>query len=453
MNYLVNTSNNETNLFHILHNALLQNKITQNRYEQLLKQSEILFNKLMKQLNHNGSSSLSQTSFKRIWQTIDYLFCLGYALKHNNAQLLNAYTIDNFFNDGEKQSICDYDKIKQLYKEIQKEKLPFENERFHNIIEEQIPEYIKLLESPNAIFHYCHCSYDLDYPLIDGLALYHNMYEKKGAQLVRYYVERFYIEYKFCFLFKKQLPSFFEEYEKCKGISLHTISINLLEILCVQMYINICLNKSIQLSLTKEQLYRFKKQYQQIPITQILEDCFTHLSQYLNASLLAYLKTYEAILYEAFHRIILCNHDIAVYEFIDPLCQTLNLIPASSNIQFVYALNEIQNKKDIKEKIDYIKKHVHTIYDVLDLLDSNIFYEKEYIYYFSQLTTQEIATIILVLNPTPYAFHQEVSILKILDSDVFEEFTWLSYFCEYIETLPIEEHNQIHSFLKHTKLK
>ena len=173
-----------------------------------------LVKELVCRYNHNQSTSISLEDFKHILDTIDYI------LEHGET-----------FDEGIQSIQSDIKEIQRIYKSIQL--LPINNEKYLNVLKKQIPFFIQSVTGEDALFHYCDISVDLDYPLIDGIPLYHDMYHLRGTDLVLYYLKRLSEENHFCSLFD-DLETFIEDYEKTIKTSVYDLQINFFELVVHQ---------------------------------------------------------------------------------------------------------------------------------------------------------------------------------------------------------------------------
>ena len=173
-----------------------------------------LVKELVCRYNHNQSTSISLEDFKHILDTIDYI------LEHGET-----------FDEGIQSIQSDIKEIQRIYKSIQL--LPINNEKYLNVLKKQIPFFIQSVTGEDALFHYCDISVDLDYPLIDGIPLYHDMYHLRGTDLVLYYLKRLSEENHFCSLFD-DLETFIEDYEKSIKTSVYDLQINFFELVVHQ---------------------------------------------------------------------------------------------------------------------------------------------------------------------------------------------------------------------------
>lgn len=183
-----------------------------------------LIKELVSRYNHNQGTSISLEDFQHILDTIDYILEHGETLE-----------------EGIQSIQSDIKEMQRIYKSIQI--LPFNNEKYLNVLEKQIPFFIHSVTGEDALFHYCDISVDLDYPLIDGIPLYHDMYHLRGTDLVLYYLKRLSEENYFCSLFD-DLESFIEDYTKTIKTSVYDLQINFFELVVHQCIAHISIYNS-----------------------------------------------------------------------------------------------------------------------------------------------------------------------------------------------------------------
>ncbi|MFR5078302.1 MAG: DUF6179 domain-containing protein [[Clostridium] innocuum] len=140
-------------------------------------------------------------------------------LEKRDALVLQELEIDACFERGllvlqEKEQ-----QTRNLLHQLRRNRLPFSNERYSSVLDEQIPHYLEQLSTYEGILYYSHTEEDLDYPLLDGIPLFHDMYHLHGMDLVLYYMERFALEHTFCEYFREELPEFIRRYEQQKGVT------------------------------------------------------------------------------------------------------------------------------------------------------------------------------------------------------------------------------------------
>lgn len=201
MGYIVGKQRVRDSLYVLLQHAQEAGEITKKRREYLLKQCEQLAQELVLLLNHKQSTSLSMADHKRILNTISYVVLQG--LEEMEERSLQELEIDACFERGLLVLQDKEQQTRNLLNQLRRNRLPFCNERYNSVMDEQIPHYLEQLSTYEGILYYSHTTEDLDYPLVDGIPLFHDMYHLDGMDLVLYYMERFALEHTFANTFVK----------------------------------------------------------------------------------------------------------------------------------------------------------------------------------------------------------------------------------------------------------
>lgn len=324
-----------------------------------------LIKELVFRYNHNQSTSISLEDFQHILDTIDYILEHGETLE-----------------EGIQSIQSDIKEMQRIYKSIQI--LPFNNEKYQNVLKKQIPFFIQSVTGEDALFHYCDISVDLDYPLIDGIPLYHDMYHLRGTDLVLYYLKRLSEENYFCSLFN-DLESFIEDYEKTIKTSVYDLQINFFEL--------------------------------------VVHQCITHISIYNSPGLIIHDKkevnNVSVIL------------DSLKYPIIDLFKE--NIIVSFDKIPIIYPQDsyqiafshkgadfyEILNQFEYSRDITLLRQL--SIYDLIDFLEQDILTNEECTTFMGSLTTIEIVSILKLILPELDTFLQQTSLTEIireLDSSI-----------------------------------
>ena len=324
-----------------------------------------LIKELVYRYNNNQSTSIGLEDFQHILDTIDYILEHGETLE-----------------EGIQSIQSDIKEIQRIYKSIQI--LPINNEKYLNVLEKQIPFFIHSVTGEDALFHYCDISVDLDYPLIDGIPLYHDMYHLRGTDLVLYYLKRLSEENYFCSLFN-DLESFIEDYEKTIKTSVYDLQINFFEL--------------------------------------VVHQCITHISIYNSPGLIIHDKkevnNVSVIL------------DSLKYPIIDLFKE--NIIVSFDKIPIIYPQDsyqiafshkgadfyEILNQFEYSRDITLLRQL--SIYDLIDFLEQDILTNEECTTFMGSLTTIEIVSILKLILPELDTFLQQTSLTEIireLDSSI-----------------------------------
>ncbi len=256
MGYIVGKQRVRDSLYVLLQHAQEAGEITKKRREYLLKQCEQLAQELVLLLNHKQSTSLSMADHKRILNTISYVVLQG--LEEMEERSLQELEIDACFERGLLVLQNKEQQTRNLLNQLRRNRLPFCNERYNSVMDEQIPHYLEQLSTYEGILYYSHTTEDLDYPLVDGIPLFHDMYHLDGMDLVLYYMERFALEHTFCEYFREELPEFLRRYEQQKGVTVEYLGLNLCELLWYQCFASLMLFQQPSLLLAEQDVKRLR---------------------------------------------------------------------------------------------------------------------------------------------------------------------------------------------------
>ena len=256
MGYIVGKQRVRDSLYVLLQHAQEAGEITKKRREYLLKQCEQLAQELVLLLNHKQSTSLSMADHKRILNTISYVVLQG--LEEMEERSLQELEIDACFERGLLVLQNKEQQTRNLLNQLRRNRLPFCNERYNSVMDEQIPHYLEQLSTYEGILYYSHTTEDLDYPLVDGIPLFHDMYHLDGMDLVLYYMERFALEHTFCEYFREELPEFLRRYELQKGVTVEYLGLNLCELLWYQCFASLMLFQQPSLLLAEQDVKRLR---------------------------------------------------------------------------------------------------------------------------------------------------------------------------------------------------
>ena len=344
-----------------------------------------LVKELVCRYNHNQSTSISLEDFKHILDTIDYI------LEHGET-----------FDEGIQSIQSDIKEIQRIYKSIQL--LPINNEKYLNVLKKQIPFFIQSVTGEDALFHYCDISVDLDYPLIDGIPLYHDMYHLRGTDLVLYYLKRLSEENHFCSLFD-DLETFIEDYEKTIKTSVYDLQINFFEL--------------------------------------VVHQCITHISIYNSPGLIIHDKKEV----KEINSIISFFHYPMIDLFKENIIASFNKIPIiypqdSYQITFSHEgadFYEILNQFEYSRNITLLKQL--SIYDLIDFLEQDILINEEYTAFMSSLTAIEIVSILKLIIPELDTFLHSTSIADII-SELDTSITYQEILSHYITTEVLHTYHQ-----------
>lgn len=338
---------------------------------------QFLFQDLVLSFNKNQSTSLSQDDALLIWETIEYM------CQHGS----NQKRIRDTFYDGWKVVREDALKIETLLNQLQSNLLPFPNEKYKNILFEQIPRLLQTLKGKDSLFYYCQLTEDLDYPLFDGFAFDHDMYQRKGSDCVLYYLKRFSLEHSFCMTFKKDIPQLLSQFEKRYKISIEETNINLFSILLYQNIAHILLYNCPGILLKKEEIEKLRK----INISKKIPSILNTISA--NPEIKKYILSFQDEILQSFE--LFKNHKKELFLYPSTIKKQYSIHFSYGQSQKEFTQTLLQFKEMQPDKcLETLQNKSINIYDLMDLLEQDILYENQYQIFYSSLQSIDIAMLL-----------------------------------------------------------
>ena len=432
-------------LFLIEHNSLTseQVKIIQDHVF-------LLSSNLVKMYNFQRSTTISRRRYKRIMESVYYT--LDYAVLYTpNLSLEAEVDVFQLYEQGKEYIEEDHQLVYQKYQQLKQTRLPFNNERYQNIIDHQLLDfYINY----DVEYHSAFCKEDLDYPLIDGLSMDHNMYNKKGVAMVLEYIHRFELEQNFCNQFASDtLKEIIHLYEELHGISITYLGTNLLEIILDQLLFSLLLNKE-ELHLFHEEEIELLYQRLDNNTEELVIQCFQQLSKFTNnPETLLYLQKYRVPFLTKLQPALLHHtlHSIVLHYQSKPFAFKIENPQELDSLQFQQLIESIQDAKSNK-KIELILKQPLHINDLIEVLDLNLLFEKEVTKLFTSFDNVSIAVLFKTLYPEEFAFHREVQFTHHSLQLLAISTSWQQLFIDFIDSLATNRKEEIIQVLNHLDL-
>ena len=254
------------------------------------------------------------------------------------------YSLIDIYKRGQRLASLEVSRAYNMYKKMMMEPLRFDNDVYRYVLDVELKRYFKNIRSYDYIYYYADIREDLDYPLADGLALYHDMYDKRGSELLLYYVRRLYIEYLICQRYNDEIDILVNDYEYHCGMSVKEISINLLGLI----YPNIIAS----IMLKRDTLVIYDERFRNISINQC--EVNEYFKYYYSKKEYAYLMKYQDILNK--NELLIHHEDHEEYIFKDNECD---------EDTFKRHINNLI-RLDGDDKISYLHESQLGIYDIAD---------------------------------------------------------------------------------------
>lgn len=412
---------------------------TQRQYHELTKQ--IVFQK-----RKNRSTCIATSHCKRIMKSIDYT--IDHALFYDPIHILQTNSLATLYEQGMNVLKNKIKGIKQLHKYLIKHELPFHNERYQNVLHEQIPHFLKYYEE-HDLYYASYCTHDdFDYPLLDGLPLMLQNYHLRGVDFVWEYCRRLTIEQQFIDYYSSlEIQEFIRCYELQKGIKIELLGSNLCEILFIQQAFCSFLVHKNDLIFHDEELTFLTSH--QIQSKDALEHVYRTIQQQYSKEIAAYLLKYQHMLYLLFEQIQQLNNlsDLCI-QYQEPAAFQLQMNASCDPAiyhQLMKQLTVLQTTDDI---LDCLQKTPLSVHDYCDLLNTYILDDNILRKLFQQFDTGMIAILLYVSFQDDLGFDIPIQLnhafIKTLD--VVED--WQTIFLNQLLTRPEQELDMIKHMLK-----
>ena len=309
---------------------------------QLKTQNRIHFNRIQAEVlrfTNGKSTSISKENYLRVVDFIHFIF------EHGQS-----------YEEGVENIKRRMQECKDLYRSICSYGLEEYNAALYDVLKIQIPN---IFQSWNERVCWCEMHENLDYPLVDGIPLLHDMYDLKGVDLVFYYLKRLKKEMDFVKKYKDELL----EFVQCLDVYTQE-SWNMYSLVLYQSIANQVLKGKNTILLSKKDVEEF--QNRNVDILCYFFDGYmkTYQDPLLNSFQLFYQKEYEE------SRI-----------FVQDIHNDYNF---NSMVEYLRTLS-------LEEKINYVLKENLGVHDLLDILNTDVFIETEYISFFKTLDMYSLA--------------------------------------------------------------
>lgn len=333
-------------------------RIRLEEYHQILREKVRWF-------NHYNSTSLHADHYMEIQHALNYIFL------HAQTKDISGCTLHEAFDLGEEIIQQDIAQIQCLYQKMQAAPL-FQNDAYLDVFH-SVSLCLKQWESDRGWLTYCNIEEDLLYPLIDGIPLYHDMYQLHGSDFLLYYLQRLYIEHTFCSLFKKDLASFCQYFIETRELPMQALMINLSDLLIHQCIASQILYGTNQILFSEVDVQRFQHRSSIDPLfQQHCEEAFFTIFKDMDVSIQTY--------YSAFKEFILTADPVLslIYHKEKKHLPTIQIKKYGQTYAMDALLDQLQRFPTIAKQVAYLQQLDLGIYDWIDLFDEWILFEKEY---------------------------------------------------------------------------
>lgn len=426
------------NIQEILQQALSSNKISNQRYQTLLIESQKCIKDLVLLFQHHKSSSVGVEQYQRVVYVFNTYFMHGF--KESEVEDLADYGIQFYVDQGKILVESKLAKIRELHALNMKLRIKTNNDRYNSILNEQIPRFLKTFEDYRGFFNVCTTVEDLDYPLFDGLPLEHDMYQSDGVDLVLYYMERFTIENRYCDAYKDEFIELINDYENCKGVKVELLSMNFCELCFLQGCANLCLHRNSILLSSKDKQYI--KGHPSLVLKSI-EKFFQELKQIFPNDLAEYfLQFKERVLFQ-FKQTFENGFDFLIAKEIEQYKTEVSLQSTVTSDCFEQYIEQLQHIEEWIDKLKYIKQEEIGVLDMLDLFEHGVFLQDEICAYFTTCSRVEKALYLKIAYPDSGIFNEKIELNQQFYQELNGDDSWLQGFTQMLMQLSEKDKEEI----------
>lgn len=425
--------------------ALQQRIINEKRRRELIKEKKEHLKEMVVHFNEGKSSVVKRPYYHLLLHYFDHLIN-EVMEKENELMLFQRKSLNELIVMG-KQIVQEKIMTIQIEHEwLAQSGLSMYSERLDRVIREQIPSYLALLQKKRGRFFAFHCREDLDYPLIDGLPLYHEMYHLQGCNLVLYYSKRLHIETRFVLLWKEELDHFIQQYEYQYQISFFQSNESLCERLFYQFAANLALHNNSSILMDQQQGEMLKQHLKYVELENEVKRIMVLVQQMLPKSIGDYFFAYEKQLL-TFFRQFMRGESQLVYEQeqMGKWCVTLN--EASPYSIFMKHLEKLE-KMTKQEQVEYLIK-LENVYDLHDLLNHDLLTLSQCEVFFKKCSLLKMALLLRIMEPEPSKFSFSY-VKELLDQ---EEMVWKRAFVIYLDDLSLPKKQELETIMTQLVIK
>ena len=385
---------NPRHFFEELLEALLKKEVLNNsEFEVVQHQLLELLAKQVKRFNKDSSSSIKVEVAEALMDSIYYTLSIYFKSLEDlgcSADLIKDKGIEALFNEGKMLINEKVETAKKLLEGVQKTKLITVNYAYNDTIDYGLPLFFK--------------AYDQDFAAQDspGSIDYFLSYTERqeivadGVEYLEKYLSYLYLENVFCSYFdNEEIEAILYSYDK----DYEHLLFNIFDCVLMNSLGNILLNnkagnlilKEGEVKLLQEQLEPYNlEELERILKMAVMQLCEAfHIEE---TSLLSYI--YRAISktsIELKQKLELQQVQHIFLPYRPKQAQTYYIDGEKMpNENFKELTDGIRQCSKVEDKVELIKEHIHSMYDLIDVLEAECLFEEEYLRVFEALTIMEI---------------------------------------------------------------
>lgn len=451
----INKSNLKQNQYTVslLHEAFRAGLLNRQELNNIQVQVMLILKDLILNYTKGESSSVTTEIAERLLNSILYSID-AYTLSCGSpeAAIKHLQTIDLkiIYKKGVERVYHWFEETKKLYKEIIKNRLYIQLESYNLTINEAIPLFFKKY---NILFDSHSTMTVIDYPLVfDDMSI-------RGVLYIKNYLEHLRIETEFCKYFNVQdIEKVLSNFGRMIGMDYKIELINIFELVFNNaVFSAMSGNIAGNLVISKYHFNLLNKKLKSLSTEEIslsIEAAIKKLIDSFNindSSILDYIDQYKTIFIQ--RSINAVKNDslssIIVTEKEEKAKGNVLVLKEGermSNDKFNLVIKKLTKLTRTADKINFIKSTVSSLYDFIDILNSNCLFGNEFKALFNVLDNMELAVLVKVI------FYEELRdgfsrLSSILSNGKKVEIEWKIHFIEFVKELSEERVQLIESCL------
>ncbi|MEI3612697.1 DUF6179 domain-containing protein [Pseudogracilibacillus sp. SO30301A] len=408
---------------------------------------------LIRRYTQGESSSVTSETAVSILSSVLYAVD-AYLLHFNDPEKAIDVLKNGNIKNGYDQDIdlirhC-FEGTKQLYKEINNNKLEVAVEAYNITIDESIPVFLKKY---GIIFDAHNTMASIDYPLaIDDMNI-------QGVYYLKQYVTHLKMENQFCLLFNKDdLQQILVNYGRICGFDYRIELFNIFELVFNNAIFSVLLGgHASQINISINQYKHLEGLFNNLDDSQmqsVILKAVDRLSHYFNINdpqMNGYLNQCGMNLV---HRVksVVKNNRLDTVVIVERELKSKSIVTTfkasdrMSDIRFRLLIEKIMNCEKTVDKVDMIRKNFHSLHDYIDMLNTDCLLNAEYEELFKTFGDVEIAIL------TKIVFYEELrndstDLSSLYIEEKKYENEWQNHFIEFIKSIDMNRMGAIEKYV------
>ncbi len=409
---------------------------------------------LLRRYTQGKSSSVTSETAVSILTSVLYAVD-AYLLHFNDPEkavdVLKKGNVKTAYEQGVNLIRHCFAETKQLYKEISNTKLDVAVEAYNLTIDESIPVF---LEKYGIIFDAHNTMASIDYPLaIDDMSV-------QGVYYLRQYLTHLKMENQFCLLFNKNdFQQLLVNYGRICGFDYRIELFNIFELVLNNAIFSILSEgdaSQIKISISQfKQLEGLFNKLNDSQIQSVILKAANQLRRQFNIEdpqMIVYLQQCGTNLVQRV-RSVVKHSRLGTVVIVEkelrskPIVTAFKASDRMSDHRFRLLVEKIMGCENTGDKVRLIQESFHSLYDYIDMLNSDCLLDDEYKELFKNFGDVELAILVKIVFYEELRNDTDGAVLSFLDDMEMEhESAWQTSFIAFIQSL---NHNRKHTIEKY----